>query len=57
MNPLTMVTEDESAMPIFEEILQVLLNAGWYTVSECDNVLPFSLHAGANHEVQDFVYI
>lgn len=57
-----MVTETEHAIAMFEKLLQVILNAGWCTASECDKILAqykiFSVHASANlkAEFQDFSY-
>ncbi|CAM4635460.1 unnamed protein product [Leuciscus chuanchicus] len=62
LDPVIMVTETEHAIAMFEKLLQVILNAGWCTASECDKILAqykiFSVNASANlkAEFQDFSY-
>ncbi len=56
LDPVTMVADGESSREMFQKLLQVLLNAGWYTARQCDEILvqykTFSTHIYTNHKAE-----
>lgn len=57
-----MVANRDNSREMFQKLLQVLLNAGWYTAPQCDEVLAqykmFLIHVYTHHkaEFQNFAY-
>ncbi|KAK7884109.1 hypothetical protein WMY93_027232 [Mugilogobius chulae] len=62
LDPVLLVTEADSAVSMFEKLLQIVLNACWRNATTCDLILAqykaFALDAANNHkeEFQQFAY-
>ncbi|XP_060753828.1 uncharacterized protein LOC132864430 isoform X1 [Neoarius graeffei] len=39
LDPVTMISDQRSAISMFEKLLQLLLNANWHTAEDCDQIL------------------